>query len=311
MSNIITLPKQAIAQAEARFIKNAERTGVDWNAESLFAIQALKKNDYLRKIAETNPTSVTYAMFNVAAVGITLNPARKLAYLVPRDGEVLLDISYRGLIHIARQEGAISKAKAEIVCENDHFEYRGPFREPVHQFNPFSKERGDIVGVYCHAILPDGSSMVETMPIDEVWKIRDLSMAYARKKSGPWITFQEEMIKKTVIKRASKTWPDAPRLAEAIQYLDQVAGEGIIDAEGQEASPIIGEAEYEEVALEDNEIPENISEYVGRVIQRARATGLWQNARDLISERYAGPYRTWALKKIGEAEEAPASAANG
>jgi recombination protein RecT len=37
----------------------------------------------------------------VAAIGITLNPASKLAYLVPRDGMVCLDISYMGLLHRA------------------------------------------------------------------------------------------------------------------------------------------------------------------------------------------------------------------
>ncbi|MGP0745242.1 recombinase RecT, partial [Escherichia coli] len=85
---------------------------------------------------------------NVAAIGITLNPASKLAYLVPRDGMVCLDISYMGLLHIAMESGVISWGQAKLVHANDTYESNGLDKAPTHKYNAFG-DRGDIVGVYC------------------------------------------------------------------------------------------------------------------------------------------------------------------
>lgn len=300
MSNeLMSVPKQAIADAKARFIDTAERSGLDWKAESMFAYQLCANNDYLAKVATGNPWSLTMAMVNVSAIGITLNPARQLAYLVPRDGRVILDVSYRGLIQVAADEGAILWAKAEVVRENDHFDYRGPAQAPEHRFNPFDTDRGEIVGAYCLAQLPSGAMLVEAMPIDEIWKVRDRSMAFVKKHKGPWVDFPEEMIKKTVIKRASKTWPHTNRLATAIDYLNREAGEGLVGVEAAVAT----EAEDEAVEVKTEDVPEQMREYLSRIVQRAAETGLWANARELVEERYQGPYRIWATKQLQMAED--------
>lgn len=299
MSNeLMAVPKRAIADAKARFIDTAERSGLDWKAESMFAYQLCANNDYLAKVATGNPWSLTMAMVNVAAIGVTLNPARQLAYLVPRDGRVILDVSYRGLIQVAVDEGAILWAKAEVVREKDHFDYRGPAQAPEHRFNPFDKDRGEIVGAYCLAQLPSGAMLVEAMPIDEIWKVRDCSMAYARGRKGPWVDFPEEMIKKTVIKRASKTWPHTNRLANAIDYLNREAGEGLVGVEAAAAAE-----EEAEVEVKTEDVPEQMREYLSRLVQRASETGLWQNAREVAEERFQGPYKAWALSQLQMAED--------
>ena len=89
----------------------------------MFAFQAVTRNDQLYRTAMANPASVRNAVINVAATGLSLNPALKFAYLVPRDNEVCLDISYMGLIKIATDTGSILWAKAEIVYEKDIFTY--------------------------------------------------------------------------------------------------------------------------------------------------------------------------------------------
>ena len=55
----------------------------------------------------THPVSAQNASINVVAIGITLNPASKLAYLVSRDGMICLDTSYMGLHHLAQSAGSI------------------------------------------------------------------------------------------------------------------------------------------------------------------------------------------------------------
>lgn len=56
------------------------------------------------------------------------------------------------------------------------------------------------------AKLPNGDYLTDVMSKDELDSIKARS-ASAKKGSGPWITDEGEMQKKTVVKRASKYWP--------------------------------------------------------------------------------------------------------
>lgn len=204
---------------------------INFKRESEFALQVLYGNDYSRKIALANPQSVRDAVTNIAAIGISLNPAKKQAYLVPRKGGICLDLSYIGLIELAVASGSIRWAKAELVREADQFKLNGFDKPPTHVFDPFSRERGDIVGVYCVAKTIDGDYLTDTMSIDDVNAIRDRSEAWkafiSGKKSCPWSTDPGEMQKKTILKRSSKTWPKTDRLDQAIHYLNTDGGQGI------------------------------------------------------------------------------------
>ena len=139
-----------VKQQEPLFIKAATDERMVWAKESQFAIQLFQNNDYLAKVAFQNQTSIQNAIINVAAIGISLNPAQKLAYLVPRKGAICLDISYMGLMHIAQQSGAIKWCQSAIVRRNDQFRREGLDKPPIHIYNDFDTEeqRGDIVGAY-------------------------------------------------------------------------------------------------------------------------------------------------------------------
>lgn len=206
---------------------------VVFQREAEFAIQVLSGSEYALKVALGNRQSVVNAVTNLAAIGLSLNPARKLAYLVPRDGKICLDVSYMGLVELAVASGSVRWAKAELVRAADQFELAGFGHPPSHKFNPFAKDRGEIVGVYCVAKTADGDYLTDTMSIDEVRDIRDRSSAWkawiAKQKKCPWVTDPGEMAKKTVLKRASKMWPKTERLDQAIHYLNNEGGEGLAD----------------------------------------------------------------------------------
>jgi recombination protein RecT len=189
--------------------------------EAQFALQLLQGNDYLRKAAESNPIALEYAIINLASIGISLNPALKESYLVPRGGKICLDISYMGLTKLATDTGAIEWVQAEIVKANDTFKYLGVGKAPLHEMDPFGS-RGDVIGVYCVAKLSTGESLSTIMSKADCDAIRDKSSQAAQ--SGPWKTFYEEMLKKTVIKRASKLWPKSERLSSAVEVLNQHEG---------------------------------------------------------------------------------------
>ena len=113
--------------------------GMKWASEASYAVQALNKNTTLANAARNNPSSLKYAMMNVAAIGLTLNHAERLAYLVPRDGVVCLDISYIGLAKLAVLDGGVVWIQAKSVRKNDNFKLRGFADEPIHEYDPFSK----------------------------------------------------------------------------------------------------------------------------------------------------------------------------
>ncbi|MCZ4330745.1 recombinase RecT [Castellaniella denitrificans] len=200
---------------------------IAFQREAEFAMQAMQANDYLIDCATKNPQSVIDAVTNIAAIGISLNPAKKHAYLVPRKGKICLDISYMGLMDLAIQSGSIRWAQAVLVHATDRFSIIGVDKPPVHERDPFAKDRGDVIGVYVVAKTADGDYLTETMTRDEIDGIMNRSESVKAGKTTPWKTDYGEMAKKTVVKRAQKYWPKTDRLEKAVHYMDTDGGEGI------------------------------------------------------------------------------------
>jgi recombination protein RecT len=217
--------KQVIEQVKNQFLSVSIDKRVAWEKEFNFAMQLLQANKYLDDVAWSNTDSLRNAIINVSAIGISLNPALKHAYLVPRDKKVCLDVSYMGLLHLACASGSIVWGQAKIVRENDNYRSMGIDKAPEHQYNPFV-DRGAIVGTYCTVKTAQGDYLTEEMSLNAVYDIRDRSMAF-KKNSGPWVTDPEQMIRKTVVKRASSYWPKVERLDSAIQMLNIDNEEGI------------------------------------------------------------------------------------
>lgn len=231
MASNVAVLEDLVFSVETAFQRVAVDTSINFARESEFAIQQITKNDYAMKLALSNKQSVRDAVTNVAAIGISLNPARKQAYLVPRDGGIMLDISYMGLLDLAVASGSVRWGKANIVHENDVFKLNGFDQAPTHDYAPFARDRGAMVGVYVVVKTPDGDYLTDHMTIDEVFDIRDRTSAWKawieKKRKNPWVTDEGEMIKKTIIKRASKTWPRTARLDQAVHHLNTDAGEGL------------------------------------------------------------------------------------
>lgn len=239
-NNNLAIVERDVYACRDTFATVLAEPSLSFEREATFAMQVLGRSDYALKVAVNNRQSVADAITNVASIGISLNPARKQAYLVPRDGRICLDISYMGLMDLAMATGSIRWAKAELVHELDRFELNGFDAPPVHSFNPFAKDRGAIVGVYVVVKTADGDYLTESMSLDEVYAIRDRSSAWKAwikdKKSCPWVTDEGEMIKKTCVKRAYKYWPKTERLEHAIHYLNTDGGQGIDFANQQPAA---------------------------------------------------------------------------
>lgn len=239
MSNALALITGDIYAAKDAFEAVLCDRSISFEREAEFAIQVLQQNEYALKLATGNRQSVINAVTNVAAIGISLNPAKKQAYLVPRDNKICLDISWMGLIDLAVDCGSIQWAQANLVYANEKFSINGFDKPPAHERNPFAKDKGAIVGAYVVAKLVDGDYLTEAMSIDEVYAIRDRSSAWkawiSKQKKCPWVTDEGEMIRKTLVKRGAKYWPRVnsdERLSKAVHYLNTDGNEGLQEVHG-------------------------------------------------------------------------------
>jgi recombination protein RecT len=260
-ANALSMISDEIYGVREQFDKVLIDKTINFEREAGFAIQVLGASEFAMKTAMQNRQSVINAVVNVAAIGISLNPAKKQAYLVPRDGRICLDISYMGLLDLAIQSGSILWGQAELVNESDGFELNGFDKPPTHKRNPFSKERGAIVGAYVVVKTRDGDYLTTCMQIDDVYEIRNRSSAWKSGRSCPWKTDEGEMIKKTVIKRAYKLWPKTDRLDGAVHFLNTENGEGlaVLEAEPQKKANLISakesmKEEYDALPIERRQI---------------------------------------------------------
>lgn len=227
MSNELTPMENAVMSYEEGF-NSVNAYSLSFKKEANFALQLLKSSDFMRSTAQRNPDSLKNAITNIAAIGISLNPATKEAYLVPRSGSICLDISAIGLIKLATDSGSLKWVQAELVRENDTFKLSGVGKAPIHEADFFG-DRGDIVGVYTVAKTAEGDYLTTVMSAKECHDIRDRSEAWkafiaGKTKSCPWSTDEGEMIKKTCLKRASKLWPKSERLDSAVSILNEHEG---------------------------------------------------------------------------------------
>ncbi len=235
----------AIEQTESRFLSIAPAQ-MKFEAEKGFAIQLLKNNDYLNQVAHNHPVSLQQALTNVAAIGLSLNPAEKQAYLITRtvsinvngqkkyETRIFLEPSYMGLIKLATDSGSIKWVQALPVYDKDEFTYMGAGIRPKHTFNAFAKQedRGNFIGVYCVAKTAEGDFLTTMMDEQTVNSIRERSESWKAfkagkaKSGGPWQTDFIEQAKKTVIRNAFKTWPrtNLNRMAAAIELSNDNEG---------------------------------------------------------------------------------------
>lgn len=244
MSNENMSLVEVMSQVEERFLEVAP-PGILFASEQGYAIQIFDNNSYLKKVAQDDGyRSLLQAMCNVASIGLSLNPAKKQAYLIPRSvhigggkhqTKVFLEPSYMGLVDIATGTGIIEWVQAETVYSNDTFELQGLDKAPIHKYNPFltKEQRGEFIGAYCSAKLKTGDYLTTAMSAEDIHGIRDRSEIWKKSiekggnGAGPWLTDFGEQAKKTVVRRAFKMWPKTDafdRMKEAVHISNENEG---------------------------------------------------------------------------------------
>ena len=170
------------------------------------ALTAVNKNP---KLADCTKESVLQCCLDAASFGVETNG--RDAHLIPYGKQCTLIIDYKGYVRLVMNTGLVSNIHADVVCENDEFEYNlGEVKKHVIDLR---KPRGPMYAAYCIVTMKDGTKKAEVMSKDEIDAIRRRSRSGS---SGPWVTDTSEMQKKTVFRRLQKWLPLSPEIQEKL-----------------------------------------------------------------------------------------------
>jgi len=156
--------------------------------------------------------SIANALYEMVIFG--LNPAKKQCYFIAYGKQLIMQPSRYGYETMARRaDPRIDKIVAEVVYEGDEFEYEIKFGEKyiTKHKQKLANKNNQPEGAYC--VLLDGKGNVlktEIMTYEQIKKswqkspMRPVLENGELKKGSTHAEFLEEMIKKTVIRRACK-----------------------------------------------------------------------------------------------------------
>lgn len=194
------------------------------------AYGVLRSNEQLLKVATRNPGSLMNALQECARLGH--EPGTEAYYLVPFGNEVQGIEGYRGVVERIYRAGAVKAVKAEVVHQNDHFEYSPDMDRPVHKPDYFG-DRGPIIGAYAYGVFQDGStSKVVVINRDYIDKVKKESRG-SNNPSSPWVKWEDQMVLKTVAKRLEPWVPSSTewrkeQLRAAAEVTAEQAGPTVI-----------------------------------------------------------------------------------
>lgn len=275
MSDQETSLVEFIGKAESKF--EHAPVGMLFEQEQSYALQLFAANSYLESVARKAPISLLSAMANVASIGLSLNPAKKQAYLVPRGGKICLDPSYMGMCDLAIQSGTLEFVQAKAVYQNDSYVNNGVDDKPSHSFDAFG-DRGNVVGFYCVAKTVLGAYLTNEMSKVETDAIMNRSES-AKKNKGPWMTDYNEMAKKTVIRQAFKMWPKTEKLDRMAQAVE-------LSNQNEEFEPLVTSPELQQYSEEQKK-------YFDQLIEKSDAIAMFCFIKQVGAGVYMSLYNSF------------------
>ncbi len=171
------------------------------------------------KLQGCTPQSIVESVLQAADLG--LDPSGRLgsAWLVPFRDTCQLIPGYRGLIDLAVRSGEVAAVFAAVVHEKDQFEYfagRTPKHKPYIPRPGEPEDPGTVYAAYATITMLTKAKISVVMTRRELDAIKVRSPSLRGGGPTPWKTDEEEMQKKTVIRRALKLAPLSPVRCEKL-----------------------------------------------------------------------------------------------
>lgn len=186
------------------------------------ATTELKNNP---KVANCDLRSLCGAIVRACQFGLELDSMQGHAYLTERKGGCQLIIGYKGMLALGFRTKKLLSMEVQKVCKNDYFKRRhGDNKGLEHEPND-KEERGDIIGYYAYAHLLNNDKVFEYMNMKEIEDLKKEAHVVMTPNS-PWVRFEEQMCKKTVIRQLFKYQSLSKEIDKAIS-LDEMADAGV------------------------------------------------------------------------------------
>ena len=240
-------------------VSNEKKFRVEIN----FAIQALKKSEYLQKCGAE---SILESVMNISQTGLSLNPVLGYAYLVPMKKKCVLMPGYQGLIKLVTDAGSVKAIEVNLIYEGDDCVIDLASVEKVVKHIPYimtGNDKGAIRGGYSIGMLNEGGRHIEVMSRNDIENIRGYSESYkyAEKEgynNSPWHTNEEEMFRKSIVRRHFKYLPksDNKQLEKALE----------LDNEDYDFPATFEQGNYIESLLMSSGIPEKTEREIYRAL---------------------------------------------
>jgi len=224
-------------------------------------LSSVQKNKALLKCSTV---SVVNAVRQAAQFGLEPGSPLGHAHLVPyrnKQGgsDCQLIPGYQGLIRIATRDARISHIDSRLVYKNDRFSVSfGSSPEIIHQ--PATFDRGEVVAAYAIAFFANGRKQFDVMNIDEINRIKERTKSrdWSSKNKdiiGPWKDDEDEMRRKTSVRRLCKYLPTMSNdLAVAIDLDLKAEGEDLTTIEAFKEPKTIAEHSKDQAAEASPEV---------------------------------------------------------
>lgn len=169
------------------------------------------------KLKECSALSFANSVLLAAQMKLEIGEVLGQVYLIPYGNTCKLIVGYRGLVQLAYRSSRIKDIHADVVYENDEFEFtQGENKTLIHK--PKLGNRGDrIIAFYAYARLKDGGFEHVVLETKEVDAIKNTS-----KSQNVWKDHYVEMGKKTAIRRLFKVLPVDSAVIKAMSAEDEM-----------------------------------------------------------------------------------------
>jgi recombination protein RecT len=211
--------RKALGQMEGQF-KIALPEQIEPTKFSRVVMTAVQQN---QDLLAADRQSLFNACMNAAQDGL-LPDGRQAALVTFRLKSGVVVVQYMpmlaGILKKVRNSGELAMITAQIVCEKDKFRYWIDDKGEHVKHEPLLVgDAGGRIGVYALAKTKGGHAYIEFMTVDQVMAVKAVSKA----KDGPWQgAFEDEMWRKTVIRRLSKRLPMSTDLEQVIHRDDEM-----------------------------------------------------------------------------------------
>jgi len=169
------------------------------------------------KLLQADKTSLMQTFMKAAQDGLYLDGREAAA--VQYGNQVNYLPMVEGVIKLMHNSGLIKTISAEVVYENDCFEYELGSNPHVKHIPLLVGNRGNRICVYCYVQTANDGEYIEIMNMDDLDKCKQQAKG-ASSPHSPWVKWFDQMAKKTVIHRIAKRLPKNDAISSVVSIDD-------------------------------------------------------------------------------------------